>query len=231
MLLQLDHLDVGTGGVPLLHDVGLELQSGELLALSGPSGCGKTTLLRTVAGLIDPLDGQVFFDGCSPEDIGYPQFRRMAVLVHQKPALLDMTVRANLERPFSYGVDHRAFSVNRAAALLEQIGVETERLEQKAWSLSVGQQQRVCLVRALLLEPRVLLLDEPTSALDSESATAVESLIRQLARETGLAALVVAHDRQQPGRWCDRHYDLKPHMTGPPANNHVASEKEVSNAS
>jgi putative ABC transport system ATP-binding protein len=221
MLLQVNHLDVGVGDVPLLRDVHLKLEAGELIALSGPSGCGKTTLLRTVAGLIDPLGGEILFKGRSVAAVGYPGYRRQAVLVSQKPVLLDANVQANLERPFRYRSAHKRFEEQRARELLGQVGIEAERLGQQAWSLSVGQQQRVCLVRALLLEPPALLLDEPTSALDSESAVAVENLIRRQAREHGLAALVVAHDRQQPERWCDTRYDLRPHAVQRPAEGGV----------
>lgn len=230
MMLQVAQLDVGTAGVPLLRGVSLGLHEGELVAISGPSGCGKTTLLRTVAGLIDPLGGTILLDGRSPEQIGYPRFRRQVVLVQQKPALLDTTVRANLERPFEYQSGNQEFPAQQAAQLLQEVGIEPDRLDQRAWSLSVGQQQRVCLVRALLLEPRILLLDEPTSALDSDSAAAVETLLHRLAKDTGLAALVVAHDRQQPEQWCDRRYDIRPHVVGREAGNHAAAN-EVMNAS
>ena len=212
-LLRLEGLKVGAGGVALLGDVSFELAEGELVALAGPSGCGKTTLLRAISGLIDPLCGRVLFRGMTPDEIGWPRFRRDVVVVDQRPVLLDETVLRNLEKPFGYHIAVGArMPVRVARELLEEFGVGVHRLDQPARSLSQGQQQRVCLVRALLVSPAVLLLDEPTSALDPESVSVVERAIVQAARKRGLAALVVTHDREQAERLCDRTLDLRPHM-------------------
>jgi ABC-type iron transport system FetAB ATPase subunit len=223
VLLELDDVSVSAGGIPLLQRISLSLGPGELLGVTGPSGCGKTTLLKTVAGLIEPAAGRIRFGGEAPSRIGLPAYRRQAVFVHQRPVLLNDTVRANLERPFRYHSVSGPCPIDRAAEWLLRIGLERDRLDQNARSLSVGQQQRVCLVRALLLEPALVLLDEPTSALENAAASAVENLLQELTRQRGLAALVVAHDRQHPDTWCHRHLDLNPYRAGPDRINTYAA--------
>jgi putative ABC transport system ATP-binding protein len=210
--LALQEVAVASNGVALLRDLSFELRSGEMLAVVGPSGCGKTTLLRTINQLIDAPAGTISLNGRRPEEVGYPQWRRQVILLDQRPVLLDETVEANLRRPFDYATAEQAFPAEQAATLLDELGVGRKRLSQGARSLSVGQQQRVCLIRALLLGPQVLLMDEPTSALDPESVQAVEKRVAHEVHEHGLAALVVTHDRGQIERLCDRHCDLKPHL-------------------
>ncbi len=202
-------------GQMLLRGVHFTLKAGQRMAVAGPSGCGKTMLLRSVAGLIDLVGGRVMLKGRSAAEVGWPAFRRQVVLVDQRPVLLDATVRANLELPFRYrvtqmGVGAQRFDEAEAVALLERLHVEPHRLDQAAPSLSVGQQQRICLVRAMLLRPAVLLLDEPTSALDEPSRDAVEALVAERSQRHGMAALIVTHDSAQAERWCHTRLVLEP---------------------
>jgi putative ABC transport system ATP-binding protein len=193
--LSLTAFAAAAGDVRVIEDVALDLPAGHLVALKGPSGCGKTTLLRAIAALDDPAGGEVRLDGETPEEIGYPAFRRRCPLVHQQPVLSEDTVRNNLQRVFTYeSAGESAFDEDTARDLLGELRIESARWDQNASSLSVGQQQRVCLVRALLMAPKVLLLDEPTSALDAEAVSAVAELLRRFADEQNLSALVVAHD-------------------------------------
>lgn len=199
---------VRAGTARLLSGLDFSVRPGRRVALRGPSGCGKTTLLRGLAGLIDLHGGAVSLDGRGPAEWGWPVWRRRVVLLAQKPVTLPGSVEANLRRPFAY---HSAggcvFPGSRARAMLGRLGVEAHRWGQEASSLSVGQQQRLALVRALLADPGVLLLDEPTSALDPEALQSVEDLLAERC-EAGLACLVVTHDRAQIERWCHRHVDL-----------------------
>jgi putative ABC transport system ATP-binding protein len=210
--LRLQGISVQAAGAVLLSGIELELSWGELVAVRGPSGCGKTTLLRAAAGLIDPHDGTVTLDGAKPSELGWPVFRRRSILIGQRPVLLAGGVCHNLARPFGYGTASGSFDEERGLSLLRRLGLTRTQCDQEAGSLSQGEQQRVCLVRALLCEPDVLLLDEPTSALDEQSTAAVEELVREEAGRRGLAALIVTHSRAQAERWCDRILDLELHV-------------------
>ena len=209
-LFRLNQFVVGVNGNPLLSAIDLEIQSGELVAITGPSGCGKTTLLRAAAGLIDANSGDVQLDGKDANEIGHPVFRRQVVLVNQQPVVLDTTVEENLRRPFQYQSSDTEFDSDNAVALIRAMNLDTAIRNQNARSLSVGEQQRVCLVRALLIEPSVLLMDEPTSALDGDSVNAVETIIRNEIHERKIAGIAVTHNVEQADRWCDRTFDLKP---------------------
>ncbi len=195
------------GGKKIVSDLDFSLESGELLAIVGPSGCGKTTLLRALCGLI-PAEGEVRLEGLSPAEIGWPRFRRSVTLVSQIPVLVGETVLRSLERAFRYRGAVNRLPLDRAIELLGRLGLTEGCLAQPAQALSVGEKQRVCLVRALLLRPRVLLLDEPTSALDEESRNAVEALVRFEAGQNGLLAVVATHDREQAQRLCTRTIEL-----------------------
>ncbi len=201
-------LGVAAGGVPLLQNVNFDLRATELVALTGPSGAGKTTLLRALCGLDDPTSGEVKLEDQTPQQWGYTEFRRRVLLVDQRPVLFDASLEANLRRPFSYQSARGEFPLERAVWLLERVGLDAARLPQNARSLSIGQQQRASLVRALLLEPQVFLLDEPTSALDGEAVAEVEVLIREDLATRGAAGLVVTHSRAQAQTWCDRELDV-----------------------
>ena len=206
-LLEANDLTVTAAGTPLHSHLSFALEPGELVAVTGPSGSGKTTLLRTVCGLQDAAAGEILLQGRSPGAWGWPQFRRKLVLVSQKPILPAMTVEDNLRRPFTYRAADAPFPEQMARDLLDELGVGASCWTQDAQTLSVGQQQRVSLIRALLLEPLALCLDEPTSALDPVSAGLVQALLSRLAGR-GLAALVVTHSPQQAQQWCSRQIAL-----------------------
>lgn len=204
-LLELRDLTITAAGTPLHSRISFTLPPGELAAVTGPSGAGKTTLLRTVCGLQDPAAGEVLLEGRDGDAWGWPVFRRKVALVSQKPALFALTVEDALRRPFLYkAAGQTPFPAEAARQMLEELGVGAACWTQDAQTLSVGQQQRVSLIRALLLEPLVLCLDEPTSALDPDSAGRVQALISRLAAERGLAALIVTHSPAQADHWCSR---------------------------
>jgi putative ABC transport system ATP-binding protein len=208
-MLAITDLTVRTGGRDLLRGFSLDLAAGEMVALRGPSGAGKTSLLRTVAMLQDPGAGRVALDGREPADLGWPAWRRRVALVAQAPAIFPGTVRANLHRPFGWDGRHGAPPADdHLRALLDRLRLADVALDADAERLSIGQQQRVCLVRTLLTAPDVLLLDEPTSALDPDSADAVETAVREAVAARRGGALVVSHDPVRAARWCDRVVDL-----------------------
>ncbi len=211
-ILSLTDLAVGYGSTRLIADLNLDLGKGEFVGLRGPSGCGKSTLLRAVSRLENPLSGEVVFAEPFPAKATaeVPAYRRRVVYVQQVPAMLENTIEANLRRPFAYKTACGEFPLRRAGKLLDEFFIGNDRLSQTARSLSEGQKQRVCLIRALLLEPDILLLDEPTSALDELAATAVEKWLLHEREKRKLSALIISHDTIQAKRLCDRIIDLTP---------------------
>ena len=175
------------------------VQAGEVFSVVGPSGAGKSTLLRTINRLLEPTAGNIFLDGAPIEEIDPIELRRRIGMVFQLPALFGDTV----EDTVLYGV---RLTGKRADLehLLGLAGLAPSLASRNPQSLSVGQQQRVSIARALALEPEVLLMDEPTSALDQVARQRIEDLIGQLNKELGLTTVVVSHALDQVERIADR---------------------------
>jgi len=216
-LFEVRSLAVEAGGRCLLSDLDFRISRGEGLALSGPSGIGKSSLLRVLAALDPIVSGRIELHGSSPADHGIVRYRRRVNLLFQKPLLFEMSLRENLALAFGYSCCERSFPEERAAELLGRLGLADKSQDADPRTFSVGEQQRVCLARSLLIEPEMLLLDEPTSALDPESAGFVESLIREERERRNLAFILVAHDREQARRLGARTLSLKDHRHRKPA--------------
>lgn len=188
-----------------LHDVSLDIRSGELIALLGPSGSGKTTLLRLIAGLERPTSGAIFF---GEEDASHKTVQERNVgFVFQHYALFrHMTVLENIgfglkvrkrERPSDAEIRRRA---SELLDLVQLSGLEKRYPAQ----LSGGQRQRVALARALAIEPRVLLLDEPFGALDAQVRRELRRWLRQLHDRIGHTTVFVTHDQEEALELADR---------------------------
>jgi putative ABC transport system ATP-binding protein len=180
----------------VLHGVSLAIEPGAT-ALLGPSGSGKSTVLRLLNRLADPDRGVVRMHGADVRSEDVLALRRRAVLVPQLPAPLPGTVADNV----GYGPSLIGRTVE-VGPLLESAGLDASYAEREAGRLSVGEQQRVMLARALALEPEVLLLDEPTSALDESARDEIERTLGEL-RER-LSVVLVTHDRAQAERLTTR---------------------------
>jgi putative ABC transport system ATP-binding protein len=202
-LFALDGVTAQRGDRVVLRDVSVEIGEGAT-AIVGPSGTGKSTLLRLLNRLADPVSGTVRFDGRDVRELDVLELRRDVVLVPQVPAPLPGTVAMNV----AYGpslcgntpdVDH----------CLELAGLDPSYAPRDAARLSVGEQQRLMLARALALEPDALLLDEPTAALDERTRTGVELTLVELHAKLGVALVLVTHDRGQAARMTTRTIELR----------------------
>lgn len=190
------------GGRTVLRDVNLRIAPGEFVLLRGPSGGGKSTLLRLLNGLEAPSSGEVLFRGGPLAGRDVPALRRRAVYLQQVPVMLDASVRDNLRLPFRFRSAGGA--APPADAVLEghlrRFLLDGVSLEDGALRLSVGQKQRLALVRALLLRPEALLLDEPTASLDPESRAVVDERVEELNAEEGTTIVMATHTDHLPRR-------------------------------
>jgi putative ABC transport system ATP-binding protein len=183
-------------GDPILRSIDLVVPANGVTVLAGPSGAGKSTLLRLLNRLDDPLAGEVRWRGRALADWSPTELRRQVAMVFQRPPIFPGTVLDNLR------VARADVDAERAAHVLEHVGLDAELLGQEADSLSGGEAQRMCVARALLTDPAVLLADEPTAALDRAARTTVEDLGRMLA-DSGVAVIWVSHDTDQLRRLAD----------------------------
>jgi putative ABC transport system ATP-binding protein len=175
------------------------MPGGAITAVVGPSGTGKSTLLRTINRLVEPTAGEIYLDGEPTSRMDPLKLRRRVGMVFQLPALFGATV----EEATLYGA-RLAEREADAGRLLEMAGLEASFLGRAPQALSVGEQQRLSIARALALEPQALLMDEPTSALDEAARRRVEGLIRELNASLGLTIVVVSHHLDQVARIADR---------------------------
>lgn len=194
MLFELEEVTYSRGGKAVLRDVTARLPVGAS-SVVGPSGSGKSTLLRLLNRLADPESGRVVYEGTDVRERDPLALRREVSLVPQLPALVEGTVHDNV----AYGPRLAGHSFD-ARSCLELAGLDAAFEDRDASKLSVGEQQRVMLARALALEPRVLLLDEPTSALDQAARDAVEGTLMRLRARTAISIVVVTHDIEQARR-------------------------------
>jgi len=197
-LFQLDQVAVERGRARILTDVSCEIARGAT-AIVGPSGAGKSSLLRLLNRLGNPAEGTIRFRGSDVRTLDVLWLRRDVALVPQLPALLAGTVEDNLR----YAAELARRRVD-APDVLRRSGLDESFSQREATRLSVGEQQRVMLARALSQQPSVLLLDEPTSALDPDSRETVERTISGLRRDSGLSLILVTHDAAQAERLADR---------------------------
>ncbi len=190
----------------LFRKQSLIIRAGDRQALIGPSGSGKSLLLRALA-MLDPLDeGQILWQGERLHADDIPRYRANVIYLHQRPTLFEESVEENLQRPFLLRSHPTSYNPDRVVSLLKQAGRDASFLQKWAPNLSGGEMQIAALVRALQLDPRVMLLDEPTAALDQETSEAVEQLIQTWwSEDQGQRAyLLVSHNQEQANRLSDR---------------------------
>ncbi len=201
VLFELRDVGLSRGGRPVLDGVSAAMPAGAT-AIVGPSGAGKSTLLRLLNRLADPDRGEVSYRGRPLASYEPLALRREVALVPQLPALLAGTVESNL----AYAA-RLAGKEPDAARALRLAGLDPEFAGRDVAKLSVGEQQRAMLGRALAQRPAVLLLDEPTSALDPAARDAIEAALAELRRELEISVVLVSHDPEQArrlGEWVVR---------------------------
>jgi NitT/TauT family transport system ATP-binding protein len=181
----------GSREVEALRDLTFTVEAGELVCLVGPSGCGKTTLLRCIAGLLDPTGGEVRVDG-GPVS-GPPPGMAVVFQEYGRSLFPWMSVRDNVELPLRRKRMPKSRRRELVADALGAVGLDgTESAY--PWQLSGGMQQRVAIARAVAYEPSILLMDEPFAAVDAQTRADLEDLVRSLWRRLGVTILFVTHD-------------------------------------
>ncbi|MBJ6749970.1 ATP-binding cassette domain-containing protein [Geomonas sp. Red421] len=192
------------GAVKLLDGISFAAKAGEITAIIGPSGGGKSTLIRLINRLTDPSAGRITIGGTDIATMDPLELRRLVALVPQKPFMFEGTVLDNLQMPFRYRhVPPPAAQSAEVTEVLALARLDRDLLERDARSLSLGQQQRVGVARALITKPQVLLLDEPTSALDRRTSDELAATLREICHGRKLTMIMVTHDLRLTGKVAD----------------------------
>jgi iron(III) transport system ATP-binding protein len=193
--IRIENVSKRFGDTVALSEVRLEIASGEICFLLGPSGCGKTTLLRSIAGFVEPDEGRIFIG--DSEITRMPPHERGTAMMFQSYALWP---HLTVERNVAFGLEERKLPRAEIAARVDEVlGIMrlAKHAGRRIHELSGGQQQRVALARALVVQPRCLLLDEPLSNLDSRLRVEMRAEIRRLCKDFGLTAIYVSHDQKE----------------------------------
>lgn len=210
-MIKIENLNYAYTDVPVLKDISFEIKENEIVGLLGLSGSGKTTLLKILSGLLQPDNGIYTIENFK----AYENGKRNPILVNELGVVfqdynlfMHLTVIDNLALPYRLRFKKsKDESRKEAVKLLTQFGLE-EHLDKFPNECSGGQQQRIAIARALILNPRVLLIDEPTAALDQENTLIVSELLRNLNKK-GLTVVVITHDLPFAQTVCQRVIELK----------------------
>lgn len=210
-MIQINHLSYAYTDTPVLKNVSFEIKENEIVGLLGLSGSGKTTLLKILSGLLQPDKGTYTIESY----LAYEKGKRNPILVNDLGVVfqdynlfMHMTVLDNLALPYRLRYKTSKDESKRVALeLLEQFGL-SEHINKYPNECSGGQQQRIAIARALILNPRVLLIDEPTAALDQENTEIVTRLLKELNKKR-LTVVVITHDLPFAQSICQRVIELK----------------------
>lgn len=204
--LHVEHLSKVFNDMTALSSIDFSLQKGEILALLGPSGCGKTTLLRCIAGLLEPSAGRILIDGDVVVDERFsavPEKRRLGMVFQDYALWPHMTVAENIAFPLSMRGMAKSERREKVAWALQVVGLE-HLADRSPDTLSGGQQQRIALARAIVAKPRLLLMDEPLSNLDQGLRDSLAIEIRSLIKQLNLTAVFVTHDQHEAFAMADQ---------------------------
>jgi osmoprotectant transport system ATP-binding protein len=205
MMLELKGVAKSFGGTQVLQPTTVRLERGRTTVLIGPSGCGKSTLLRLIIGLIAPDQGQVLFDGVPVTTANIMEVRRKIGYVIQDGGLFPhLSARDNVGLLAKYLGWDKARNDTRLSELAELTRVPREALDRFPAQLSGGQRQRLGIMRALVLDPEVILLDEPMGALDPLVRYDLQEDLRKIFQSLGKTVVMVTHDMGEAGFFGDR---------------------------
>ncbi|RLK63078.1 phosphate ABC transporter ATP-binding protein [Atopobacter sp. AH10] len=212
-MIDIKKMNLYYGDFQALKEINLSIPEKEVTAFIGPSGCGKSTLLKSLNRMNDlvsdcRITGEIKIDGQNIYQANYDvnRLRKEVGMVFQHPNPFPKSIYDNIAYgPRTHGIKSKAQLDEIVERSLKQAAIWEEvkdKLQQNALSISGGQQQRLCIARALAVEPKVLLMDEPTSALDPISTNKIEELVRQLRKD--LTIVIVTHNMQQASRVSDK---------------------------
>ena len=199
-MLELKNIQKAFDGVPVLKDISIQVEDGEIVSILGPSGCGKTTLLNLILGITQADGGEILYNG---EDLTHTAMEKRGVnIVFQDYALFP---NLNVYKNITYGLKNPpgVSSQEEVEELIGLLGLG-DQLDKRVDQLSGGQKQRVALARTLVMKPRILLLDEPLSALDGVIKESIKERIKTIAREFHLTTIIVTHDPEEALTLSDR---------------------------
>jgi D-methionine transport system ATP-binding protein len=197
-------LTASIGSSYLLKDISFSIDSGDRLGIVGASGAGKTLLLRLLNYLSSPTAGSIFWEGRELSQIPATKLRTQIVLVPQEPKLLGMTVNEAIAYPLKLQQLPNSEIQQRLETWIDNLRISEEWLERNELQLSLGQRQLVAIARALVMQPKLLLLDEPTSALDIGIADRLLEVLTGLAQNCQTAIVMVNHQLELVQKFADR---------------------------
>ena len=200
-LLELSNISYIVKDKAIIRDASLAINEGDYITIVGPSGSGKSTLLKLCSDLISPTSGHITYNGCDLTSIDPENYRKEVEYCFQRPYLFAKTVRRNIL--FPYDIRGMKPDMERIQYLFDLLHMSMEYLERRNDELSGGEMQRICLIRSLIFEPKVLLLDEVTSALDFVNTSIVEQVIDEL-HNKGMTIVSITHSEEQSLRKANR---------------------------
>ena len=203
-MIKLKNISRTINNIPILHNISLEIKAGEFIAFLGPNGCGKSTLMNILAGVIKQDAGEIIIADAASQKIGFVfQDYRRYLLPYR-------SVRANILYPLQLRKISAAEQQVQLDKIIDLIGGINFSLDQKIHTLSGGQAQLVSLMRALIIDPAILILDEPFSALDYQATLNLQDTILEVVERLNLTTLLISHNIEEAILMADRLVILSP---------------------
>ncbi|MDD3338271.1 MAG: ABC transporter ATP-binding protein [Lachnospiraceae bacterium] len=201
-MIEIKDLAVKYGDFTAVKDLNIEIQDGEFFTFLGPSGCGKTTTLRCISGFEKASNGQIVASGTDLSGL-LPEERNLGFVFQSYALFPSMNVYENIAFGLKAHKVNKKIIKSKVESVAQRTGI-TEHLNKKVSELSGGQQQRIAIARALVLEPRILLMDEPLSNLDAKLRISMREEIKRLQKELGITTIYVTHDQEEAMAISDR---------------------------